>query len=103
VLEEGKRPTELVGLYVGFFSEGVGIRKAQVVVHGMAPIVGTVRLLGKKECVSGVAGADIAFLVHQEEVEARLDDGDFPLVELVGQYVGIFSQAVGIRKGKVVA
>jgi hypothetical protein len=27
--------------------------------------------------VSGVDGAEIAFLAHQEEVEARMEDGDF--------------------------
>jgi hypothetical protein len=37
-------------------------------------------LLGEKDCVSGVAGADIAFLAHEEEVEARMEDGDFSSV-----------------------
>jgi hypothetical protein len=84
-------------------SEGVWIRKAKVVAWDGPERGYTVRLFGKKECVSGVAKADIAFLVHQEEVEARTDDGDFALEELVGQYVGFFSEGVGIRKGKVVA
>jgi hypothetical protein len=103
VFGEGEGPTELVGLYVGFFSEGVGIRKAKVIVWDGPDHGYTIRFLGKKEWVSGVARADIAFLVHEEEVEARIDDGDFVLKELVEQYVGFFSEGVGIRKGKVVA
>jgi hypothetical protein len=63
----------------------------------------TVRLLGKKDRVSGVVRVDFAFLVHEEEVAARMEDGDFASEELVGRYVGFFSEDVGIRKGKVVA
>jgi hypothetical protein len=95
---------ELVGLYVGFFSEGVGIRKKGKVVAWDGPDCGyTVRLLGKKDRVSGVVRADIASLVHEEEVAARMENGDFASEELVGQYVGFFTEDVGIRKGKVVA
>jgi hypothetical protein len=45
----------------------------------------TVRLLGKNDCISGVAGEDIAFLVHQDEVEARMEDGEFSLVRGHGE------------------
>jgi hypothetical protein len=58
----------------------------------------TVRLFGKKYCVSGVAAADIAFLVHQEEVDARMENGHFSLAEQVVLYVGFFSEGVE-RKG----
>jgi hypothetical protein len=76
---------ELVGQYVGFFSEGVGIQKGKVVAWD-GPVCGyTVRLLGKKDCVSGVAGADVAFVVHQEEVEAGMEDGDFLWCVVVGK------------------
>jgi uncharacterized membrane protein len=102
-LEEGEGSTALVGSYVGFFSEGVGIRKGKVVAWDGLDRGYTVRLLGKKDCASGVAEAHIAFLVYEEQVDARIEDGVFSLEELVGLYVGFFSEGVGIRKGKVVA
>jgi hypothetical protein len=102
-LEEGEGPMKLVGLYVWFFNKCVGIWKGKVVAWNGPDCGYTVRLLGKKERVSGVERADIASLVHHEEMDARMEDGDFASEELVGQYVGFFGEDVGIRKGKVVA
>jgi hypothetical protein len=102
-LEESEGPTELVRPYVGFFSEGVGIRKGKVVVWDGLDRGYTVRLLGKKECVSGVAAADMAFLVNQEEVDARMrgSDGDSSLVHGRGKRrsSGTLAQRVHTKRG----